>query len=122
MHQPDNKVLYQRPDHIPLERVLSTTEQMLALAEASDWEGVDELRIQRSIELDNYINNNPNWQSVQQASAKLVTLLVLNDELVNKVAQARQQVYRENQSLQSHKQATHNYGEIRSVSGLGRTV
>ena len=89
---PDNsgeEVLRERSRRFQLARVLKVTEQMLEQATAGNWDMVEDLEAQRSLELQECFSMQDDSPSELIAEA-LATLIYLNEQLVEIVRFARE--------------------------------
>lgn len=91
--QPDTggeQALRERGRRFQLARVLQVTEQMLEQANAGNWDEVEELEVQRSLEIEECFQMQSEEPSELVAEA-LATLIYLNEQLVQIVRYAREQ-------------------------------
>jgi hypothetical protein len=83
------EVLRERGRRFQLARVLKVTEQMLEQANAGNWDMVEDLEAQRSLELQECFQMQDDGPSELVAEA-LATLIYLNEQLVQIVRYARE--------------------------------
>lgn len=83
------EVLRERGRRFQLARVLKVTEQMLEQANAGNWDMVEDLEAQRSVELQECFQMQDDGPSELVAEA-LATLIYLNEQLVQIVRYARE--------------------------------
>jgi hypothetical protein len=83
------EVLRERGRRYQLARVLKVTEQMLEQANAGNWDMVEDLEAQRSLELQECFQMQDDGPSELIAEA-LATLIYLNEQLVQIVRYARE--------------------------------
>jgi hypothetical protein len=84
------ETLKERGRRFQLARVLKVTEQMLEQANAGNWDMVEDLEAQRSLELRECFQMQDDQPSELVAEA-LATLIYLNEQLVQIVRYAREQ-------------------------------
>jgi hypothetical protein len=86
---PDDPLQLERSRRFQLARVLKVTEDMLEQANAGNWDRVEELEAQRSLELEECFGMQDDQPSELVAEA-LATLIYLNEQLVQIVRYARE--------------------------------
>lgn len=99
----------------PLQRLLQTTEQMLGHAQRLEWDEMEQLQVQRNIDLKAGLGNPsstaPDTESVRDT---LASLLSLNDSLVKKVALARGEALQNSRKLQQSRSGARNYQQLQN--------
>jgi hypothetical protein len=97
------EALRERRRRFQLARVLKVTEQMLEQANAGNWELVEELEAQRSLELQECFSMQDDTPS-ELVSEALATLIYLNEQLVQIVRYAKE---RTTADRYEHRRALH---------------
>lgn len=105
-----NEVLRERGRRFQLARVLKVTEQMLEQANAGNWDQVEDLEAQRSLELQECFALQDDSPSELVAEA-LATLIYLNEQLVQIVRYARERAAAERVEHRRALQAASAYSE-----------
>jgi hypothetical protein len=98
----------------PLQRLLHTTEQMLGHAERLEWDEMEQLQVQRNIDLKAGLGNPSTAPDTESVRDTLASLLSLNDSLVKKVAQARSEVLQNSRKLQQSRSGARNYQQLQN--------
>ncbi|MGV3592806.1 MAG: flagellar protein FliT [Gammaproteobacteria bacterium] len=102
--------LRERGRRFQLARVLKVTEQMLEQANAGNWDMVEDLEAQRSLELQECFSMQDDSPSELIAEA-LATLIYLNEQLVQIVRYARERAAAERYDHRRAFQAASAYSE-----------
>lgn len=100
-----------------LAQVLTVTRDMLELANQGEWDQVTELEQQRREDLQHCFGNNGN-SAISQENAELIaealaTMLHLNEELMDKLSQAREDVLQQGARQRRNRSAIVSYDSIR---------
>jgi hypothetical protein len=104
------EVLRERGRRFQLARVLKVTEQMLEQANAGNWDMVEDLEAQRSLELQECFQMQDEGPSELIAEA-LATLIYLNEQLVQIVRYARERATADRFEHRRALQAANAYSE-----------
>ncbi len=99
-----------------LAQVLQMTREMLAKAEAGDWESVTEMELERRDDLARCFAEPIPLGDSELIAEALATLLHLNEELMSRLKTARTAV------LEKSVQATNNRQAINSYESVGATL
>lgn len=107
------KLISLRNRRFKLAELICLTEEMLKLAQAEDWNGLEAMEKQRQTEFEVW-HAMATWPADNEEEDPLVaealaTLLTLNDQIKDRVQSAREEVLKSRQQHQSGKQAVTSY-------------
>lgn len=100
-----------------LERLMRCTEQMLESADLGDWDAVAMLARERDTGLAACFEEQEGTRPEQQTTDAIAALLVLNDRLVARVADARSSAMGELAALRHQRQGHECYGQVQEYGG-----